>query len=616
MVMKHAYNSRFLRLGFAIVLLTALTSCRQETSSAWKSSSESALHQQLPRALFITTGLPDGNGLLPKGIVIALQALNQKGVVCRLETREILYRREELFEYNILVLSTSLGYHDADRTYSLAFMADEELSTISDFVASGGVLIAGDNVGRNYPDGTDRISVFRRLTPENFPLANCLGGTLEERYMEDHHIELEMGDYFSGTFREKPAMSKWALVMDSVFSDSINTIGNWILNEDTLPAVTQNRYGKGTAYLLATSDFLEPVDAGGEFSSRQITDFYHFIIEDFQRKNDQPLNLNPWPAGYQQAFCITLNANGKREQYRRIFEYLEQEDLEPVVFTSGILDKPVEELLIQSGVNLQSSGFGYQRYASLSYADALLDIMKNQAHWQRDFSGFRFPFTSPSHWGLMILDKNEALYESSIGANNLNFFHGSVVPYNLVLASGSYFTTTDIMEVAPVYHDDFHFYQAILEERQPNPVTVQKSVKLYEDYLLNYWELAVKPHQGAMVYLGHPAYLGKSDTTLIPLQSLVSKAKEDHTWLTTIDEIARFRHALSRFRFFVESNGNRYTLRVEGPPDLTLEKLCVRVPWVIKKSAAKIGNIEINTKGQYDEVIFTAVAGQVLQITQ
>ncbi|MCB0841187.1 MAG: hypothetical protein KDD99_31175, partial [Bacteroidetes bacterium] len=146
--MKTAYHIRhFWLLTFAIILMAGISSCSQETSLINKSSNESALNQQLPRALFITTGLNEGNGLLPKGIVIALQALNQKGVVSRLETREILYNREALFQYNILVLSTSLGYHDADRTYSLAFMADEELAILSDFVAAGGILIAGDNVG-------------------------------------------------------------------------------------------------------------------------------------------------------------------------------------------------------------------------------------------------------------------------------------------------------------------------------------------------------------------------------------------------------------------------------------------------------------------------------------
>jgi hypothetical protein len=608
--MKTAYSPFFLLIVFCTVLLSSITACRTET----KTTDEKPLFRQLPKALFITTGLNEGNGLLPKGIVIALQALNQKGVVCRMETREILYSREELFQYNILILSTALGYHDADRTYSLAYMADEELAILSEFVVSGGVLIAGDNVGRNYPDGTDRISVFQRLTPDNFPLANCLGGTLAERYMEDHHIDLEIENYFSGSFREKPAQSKWALVMDSVFSDSIKVLGQWILGQDSLPAITQNRYGNGTAYLLATSDFLEPVDVGGEFSAQQINDFYRFVIEDFQQKNEQPMALNPWPEGYQQAFCVTLNANGEENQYRRIINYLEEENLKPVVFVSGLLDKSVEEFLIGSKVSLQSSGFGYKRYSQMSYAEVLLDMIKNENHWNRQFSGFRFPFTSPSPWGLMVLDKKGALFESSIGANNLNFFHGAVVPHNLVLSNGQLFTTTDILEIAPVYHDDFHFYEDLLEENHSRPIVAQKSAQLYEDYLLKYWELAVKPYNGAMVYLGHPAYLGKSDTTLMPLKSLISGVKENHTWLTTIDEIAKFRRDLSQLSFFLKKSEDFYTLMIEGPSSIKIEKLCLNIPFAPQKVTASIGSTQVKMEDQYSQIIFTGESGQVLQL--
>ena len=338
------------------------------------------------------------------------------------------------------------------------------------------------------------------------------------------------------------------------------------------------------------------------------------MVDDFQERNHQPITLNPWPEGYEQAFCVTLNANGTQEQYNRVFNYLEEENLEPVVFTNGQLDESVEEFLIQSGASMQSSGFGYRRYAQLSYGEALQDMIKNETHWDRSFTGFRFPFTSPNHWGLMVLDKNQALYESSISANNLTFFHGAVVPYNLVLSNGQFFTTTNIMEVAPVYHDDFHFYQDILDENHSHPFATQKATKLYEDYLLNYWELAVKPYQGAMVYLGHPAYLGKSDTTFQPLESLISRVREEHTWMTTIDEIARFRRDLSQLRFFVEREDRLYTLRVEGPVDVKVEGLCINVPFELEKVTSRIGSVKVQTEGGSTQVVFTGVGGQVLKL--
>ena len=609
--MKHTNIFYF---SILIFFISGMMACHSDANFSETTDENPALSQQLPKALFITTGLQNGNGTLPKGMVIALQALNQKGVVCRMETREILYNREQLFQYNILVLSTALGYHDADRTYSLSFMADEELEMLREFVAAGGVLIAGDNVGRNYPDGTDRVVVFQRLTPENFPLADCLGGTLEERFMDDHHIELKIGNQLEGTFRERPAHSKWTLVMDSILSDSIKILGEWKLGAESLPAVTQNRFGKGTAYLLATSDFLEPVHAGGEFSTQQISDFYHYVIDDFQQRNHILFELNPWPNNYQQAFCVSLNAFGTLNQYQRIFNYLDQEDLQPVIFTNGLLDQKVKAYLTDKKAILQSSGYGYQRYGLLNYPEALNDIVKNENHWERQFSGFRFPYTTPSYWGLMVLEKKGVQYESSIGANNLSFFHGAVVPYNLVISKDQFFTTTDIMEIAPVYHDDYHFYQDFLGENEPRPKDVEKAVELYEDYLLNFWETGVQPYHGALVYLGHPAYIGKSDTTLTPLKSLITRVKQENTWLTTLDEIASFRQDLSKFSFFVEEDDDGYMIRTHAPADIKIENLSLRIPFELKNASVKWGSVQVKKVDQSSYVIFTGEAGQEVRV--
>jgi hypothetical protein len=609
--MKHTKPIRFLTLLF---FMTGMMACHSGGNFSDTSEEDGSLSRQLPRALFITTGLQYGNGTLPKGLVIALQALNQKGVVCRMESREILYDRPELFQYNILVLSTALGYHDADRTYSLTFMSDEELEILREFVGRGGVLVAGDNLGRNYPDGTDRVAVFQQLTSENFPLADCLGGRLVERYMDDHHIELTIGDRLEGSFREKPANSKWALVMDSVYSDSMKVLGHWILDQDTLPALTQNRYEKGTAFLLATSDFLEPVNSGGEFSSQQISDFYHYLIDDFQGRNHIPFQLNPWPQGFEQAFCVSLNANGTLAPYQRVFDYLEQEDLNPVVFTNGLLDEEVEKFLLNKEVLLGSSGYGYQRYSNLNYPNALLDMVKNENHWGQQFSGFRFPYTSPSHWGLMALDKKGVQYESSIGANNLAFFHGAVVPYNLVVSTNQFFTTTDILEVAPVYHDDFHFYKDFLQKKDPRPKEIQKAVQLYQDYLLNFWEMGVKPYQGAMVYLGHPAYLGKSDTTMAPLQALVAKVKQENTWLTSLNEIARFRHQLSQVRFVVKEEAESYEIAVKAPAGIKIENLSLRIPFDAREATARYGIAQLKKRKNDRLLVFSGEAGQMLKV--
>jgi len=149
----------------------------------------------LPRALFITSGISDNNVLLAKGVVIAIQTLNARGVPVRLETREILYDYEQLSKFNILILSTFPGYHDADRKYSLSYMTDEELKNLNRFVKEGGVMISGDNVGRNFFDGTDRIIKYQKLTPDNWQLSETFGLSLAERNMTGYDIEGEIVNY-------------------------------------------------------------------------------------------------------------------------------------------------------------------------------------------------------------------------------------------------------------------------------------------------------------------------------------------------------------------------------------------------------------------------------------
>lgn len=612
--MKQLLNNRILFLIIVAVMLVAAVSCKYDPGFSVSNNIETPLYRQIPKALFITTGKKDANGTLAKGIVIALQALNQKGVVCRMETRGILYKPELLFSYNILILSTAPEYHDNDRNYSLSFMSDEELKILQEYVAAGGVLIAGDNVGRNYPDGTDRITVFGRLTPDNYALAECFGGAMEERYMEDHHIVFNLQGRFEGKFRDRPVLAKWTLVMDTVFSDSAVVFGEWAYENDTLPACIQNRYGKGTAYLLATSDFLEPVNAGGEFSSQQISDFYHYVIDDFQERNHIPFELNPWPENHDQAFCVSLNAFGDPAQYQRMFSYLGKENINATVFTNGLLAEETEDYLKSNDINLESSGYGYQRYPQLGYPEALLDIIKNENHWGRSFSGFRFPYTSPGHWGLMVLNEKEICYESSIGANNISFFHGSVVPHNLVISKDRFFTTSDILEIGPVYHDDYYFYKDFIHEKKPAPKKIQKAVQLYRDYLLNFWEHGVKPFNGAMVYIGHPAYVGKSDTTLIPLEALIAQVKKENAWITSLGEIAEFRNKLSQLRFFVKENGDQYVIHVDSPSDVEINNVCLRAPFKIEVAESVYGDIQFKNEEEGSCIIFTGCKGQELRI--
>jgi len=94
---------------------------------------------QLPKVLIITSGSIEGNGKVAEGIIVAIQSFNRKGAIVELKTRDILNDLESLNNYNILILSSAIDYHDADRQYSLAYMSDYEINNIKTFVECGGI---------------------------------------------------------------------------------------------------------------------------------------------------------------------------------------------------------------------------------------------------------------------------------------------------------------------------------------------------------------------------------------------------------------------------------------------------------------------------------------------
>ncbi|HOH83805.1 MAG TPA: hypothetical protein PLI16_04275, partial [Bacteroidales bacterium] len=106
------------------IMLSLLLSCNNKNNVA-DTPSESEQGYMLPRVLIVTTGSNLGNGVLAEGVNIAMQTFNRLGAFVTLKSRDILLDPQELNRYNIMILPTAAGYHDADRRYSLTFMADE-----------------------------------------------------------------------------------------------------------------------------------------------------------------------------------------------------------------------------------------------------------------------------------------------------------------------------------------------------------------------------------------------------------------------------------------------------------------------------------------------------------
>jgi hypothetical protein len=573
---------------------------------------------QLPRVLFITTGISDEESQLAQGITLAIQSFNKSGAIVRLEPRDILYHIDELNKFNIIILSAFPGYHDADRKYSLSYMSDEELHNLTRFVGSGGVLISGDNVGRNYPDGTDRISIFNKLTPDNWELSKCYGVSLSEKNMTGYGLEGKIADVLEWdlppNLLSDAEHELWTMVPDEIFSNTNKPLGYWKNQGNSVIAVTENNFEKGFAYFLAFSGFLHPKNDGGYWSEDQIDSFYRYIIDNYNKTNGIRFRLNPWPHGYDYAFCISLNAEGSMKQYERVFRLLAQENIQPTVFVNGLVNADIMDYLKKGAFPLASNGFSYTNFADLKYPQAVDDILRNENHWDIDFKGFRFPFTNPGYWGLLALDEHNYHFESSIGANNLEFFHGSVVPYNIVIADNGFYKSTDMLEIAPTYHDDYYFLKIIKEDPSPDSIQMGKNVMVYRKYLENFWNYAVKPYNGLMVYLGHPQFVGFCDTTLSALTDIIHEVKKENTWITTISEVSVFRNNLSKLQFYIENSQGKQQIYIDAPENINVDDVCLNFSAKLKNASAKKGKVTLVETPRGTQILFNAFKGQTLAI--
>lgn len=573
---------------------------------------------QLPRVLMITSGISNESNQLAQGIVTAIQSFTKMGVTVRLEPRDVLYDSPKLAMYNIIILLTFPGYHDADRQYSLSYMSDEELHNLTMFVQNGGVLISGDNVGRNYNDGTDRIIIFPQLNPDNWEISRCYGVTLSEKNMTGFSLEGNIPGYsmweIPGSSISAKDRELWMLTTDSFISENFKILGFWKKDQDSSAAIIENKFGNGKAYLMASSGLLHPKNDGGFWSEEQIDKFYKYVIDKYNEENAIRVSLNPWPDAHDYAFCVSLNAEGETDQYNRVFQMLDKEKIKPTIFVNGLVSREVKSLLIKTEYPLASSGFNYINHSDLKYPQAAEDILLNENFWEKDLIGFRFPFTNPGYWSLLALDEHGYIYESSIGANNLEFFHGSIIPYNLVITNQGFYKSTEILEIAPTYHDDYHFLNIIKEGQKPDSLQLEKNIMVYSKYLENFWNHAVKPYKGLMVYLGHPKFIAYNDSTLTSLKKLITTIKKDNTWITTMEEVADFRKGLNMLRFYIDAENRQQHIDIIAPENVMVKDVCLNFAGNIKEASAKKGEPRVIKNPQGSQLVFDAFNGQSLTI--
>ncbi len=595
---------------FFPVILGLLYSCtNKKTGDEQKDIKPGAY--MLPRVLILTSGTNAGNGVMAEGVILAIQAFNKRGAFVTLQTRDILLDSAALSRYNIMIALTAAGYHDADRKYSLTFMSDEELKTIRDWVKAGGILIAGDNIGRNMMDATDRTSLYGEITPGNWALGECFGLSLVERNMKGFRIDGSINQDLSGNFVPEFRDDIWVLTVDTVVSDSLRVLANWVGGQVRIPAMIQNHYGKGLGILLPSSYMLHPANSGGYWGAEEIDGFYKYILEQFNRLNHCSVSFNIWPGAHDYAFCATINAAGNPDEYKREFSLFKDEKVEPSVFVSSKLDSAAHDMLKDYAI--QSNGFVKLDYQAAQFYEIKRNIIQNELYWNRKFSGFRFPFTRSSYWGFECLSTSGYSFDSSIGLDNLENFYGSAFPYNIIISANGLYKNTDMIEISPVLHDDYYFYENLLTDNYPDN-DISRDARLYQKYLMNFWELVVKPSNGLMVWLGHPLYSGHNDSTLFPVKQLIEKVKSENTWITTIESVAEYWKSLAKMQLLVNENESSADVFVAFPDSTLIREVSVKTLRPVKSAESKNGACKIVKKDSLNYVLFDAYNKQHVTI--
>ncbi len=605
-------NKHIPLIVFMIIAGTLFNACQQKKSHNIISIPKDAV--PLPKALFITTGINfnQEDPALPSAIVLAIQELGKNGIPVKLEDRDILFNKKKLSKYQILILLTSNYIHDADRKFSLTYMKNAELNAIRQFVEEGGFLISGDNVGRNTYDGDDRILENGELNPKNYVLSEVYGMIFKELNMKKYHVT-GLKKTFKGEKKTEYNDDIWVATGVKAISNKLDTLAVWQNGQKTYPAITCNNYGNGMSYLIASSDWLVPVNDGGEASVSQIEMFYAQVAHDYYRQKALPIKQNIWPNGYDAAFAVSFNAGDTLPSYKFVIDKLQQQ-INPTFFINGTIKEDIRKYLKKQQVDLASSGYLYANYSVLDFADATQDILQNEVVWQEKFKGFRFPFTTPNYKGMQALSNNDYSYDSSIVANNIDFVHGSVIPYNLVLSSDDFYKTTNILEIAPTYHDDYFFIGKLKTNEYKTPQQLQDDILRYRQYLQDYWKYAVKPNKGLMLVLAHPDLTGHSTQTFSALQGIIDTVKKQNVWISNLSGIEDYYKNNFLVSVFVKNDNKRTELYIKTENDASIKDYAIQLTYKPTNVSASIGNAGIKEIDNRYFVVFKAINGQLITI--
>jgi len=532
----------------------------------------------LPRVLFLTTGTTEGNGEIAEGVSIAIQKLTKSGAFVWLGTREYLLQPERMSEFNVIIAPTSFDYHDGDRKYSLTFLSDSEMRNLANWVKEGGVLISEENIGRNTTDDVDRLSRGGELNNGNWPLSEVFGLKMREIDLVGFTLEDKNSGIWNGMIKDTLAEDEWAIVPTELISEKIKVLAEWKRGNEIYPAVLENNFGLGKAFLLTSTYMLHPSNDGGVSSVEQIERFYQYALSSLPGQSGMRYQINPWPDAHSSAGCITFNSTEDIAKYRMILDFLNIEDVSAGFVIDSVSTPEIISILNENKYAELISGLSSKNdFTGSTFSENSRAFIEIEQSTGLNFKGGRFPYRSSNFWGLMYASGNGYVYDASIGIDHLSGYAGSVFPYNIVLARDSFYKATDMLELCQIIANDFDYFQLPDSVNDYTELMQREDAALFSKYLLDFYEYVSKRNDGLIVFTGNPDYTAFSELTMKPLKDLIDELRKNNSWLATPLSIVEYRNKLKTLKISSKGADKIVTLNVECPDGIVIEGLSIKL---------------------------------------
>jgi hypothetical protein len=508
-------------------------------------SSQPGPQVRLERAVVLATADETDPGMISDGALLAYEALNRHGLPTVLRDRSLLTSSRILNKFKLLIASTLYGYHDADRRFSLTYMDDDQLQELSRWISSGGILVAGENIGRNTRGGHDRILDSGRLQAGSWVFGEVIGMTLVERDLNGYELEVDTTGFMQNLWEslhkarlEEPA---WMLVPEGPFpAQGLIPLAWWTKESTRIPAAWARRLNLGWIIYFTDFRLLHPMVDGGLSTPEEIDRFYALMVQlasgagPAQAEERFAVVVEPWPEGRPAALALTLNCDGNETNLMEVIKQLEDEAGRLTVFAHR-LDMLAATFSVNqlTHVELASSSSKILPLTNLDPGEAREAIPWTQGG-DPPYLGFRFPRLALNAPLLHCLEERGYTYDSSLPVNHQEYFGASLFPFELPLRkSEAGLLGINILEMGPIDRDDWSFYG----DTTGDP---DQQAALYDHFLQSYWQQVFLTNHGLMIQVGDIDYEGNSPDRLAPILRLIRQARSDGAWITDLASAAKF----------------------------------------------------------------------------